>query len=347
MNSQFSLLKFSLLACLLLALAGCGPSSASSPYVWIDVPEDGLAYPDLGPVNVEGHAAGSAGIAKVELSIDGDLWTTIDNPAQENDLAAFQAEWQPEKPGTYLISAVAYGPDGASGPVDQTRITIGLKTPTPVSTSTPTHTPTPIISITPTLTYTPTPVEPGPAEIQFWADPDILDAGNCTDLRWQVENAQTVIFGGKEQPEEGTFRACLCSPETYTLTVIDQEGEELTRRVNIDVNGTCADTDPPPAPVQVVPANGISIDCKASQTLAWQPVSDPSGISQYQVQAQRHSGDGVWQEVSGSVFTGITGKQYSLSVECGWTYRWRVRAVDGEDNIGPWSGWRNFVIVLE
>lgn len=359
--NSFSLFRFSILAFLLFTLSACGPSSASSPYVWIDVPEDGLAYPDLIPVHVEGHAAGSAGVSRVELSIDGELWTTIDNPAGENDLAAFQAEWLPDKPGTYLISAVAYGPDDTAGPMDQTRITIGLATPTPVRTGTPTFTPTPVISITPTLTFTPTPVisitptlthtptppEPQTASINFWADPASLDAGNCTNLRWQVDNAQTIIFGGQEQPEEGTFRACLCSSETYTLTVIHRDNTETKHRVNIEVSGTCADTDPPPAPVQAVPANGLSIDCKASQTLAWQPVSDPSGISQYQVQAQRHSGDGVWHEVSGSVFTGITGKQHSLTVACGWTYRWRVRAVDGEDNIGPWSGWRTFVIVLE
>ena len=357
-----SLLPFVLILLITLPLlSGCGPSSSAGPYVWIDVPEDGLSFPEFQPVIVQGHAAGGTGISRIELSIDGELWTTIDDPPLENNLTSFQTEWLPEKPGTYLISAVVYGTDDAPGSQDQTRITIGIETSTPVRTGTPTFTPTPEISITPTLTYTPTPVisitptftdtptpvEPRPATVQFWADPDTIEAGNCTDLRWQVENAQTVIFGGQEQPETGTYQVCLCSTETYTLTVIHQDGTETKHRVNINVSGTCADTVPPPAPVQVVPADGLSIDCKAGQTLAWQPVSDPSGISQYQVQVQRHSGGGVWQEVSGSAFTGITDKQYSLTVECGWTYRWQVRAVDGEGNVGPWSGWWTFVIVLE
>lgn len=346
-----SRLRFSILALLLFAFAGCGPPSAAGPYIWIDVPEDGLSYPDLQPVIVQGHAAGSTGVSRVELSIDGQTWTTIDNPTPENGLAAFQAEWLPEEPGTYLISALAYGADGASGPQDQTRISIGLGTPTPVSTATPTITPTPENSITPTLTDTPTPTptatDPPPVSVKFWADPEAVEAGNCTELRWQVENARKVIFGGKERPEDGTYRVCLCSSETYTLTVIDQDGKESKYRVYIDVSGTCADTEPPPAPDQVVPADGLSIGCTASQTLAWEPVSDPSGISEYQVQAQRHSGDSIWHEVSGSVFSGIADKQYSLTVECGWTYRWRVRAVDGEGNVGPWSSWWDFVIVLE
>ena len=347
MKLKTSFLLLWLLIILVLALSGCGPSPSSGPYVWIDVPEDGLSFPELQPITVQGHAAGSAGVSRVELSVDGDPWTTIDDPALENDLAVFQAEWLPEEPGTYLISAAAYGTDGEPGPQDQTRITVGMGTPTPVPTATPTTTLTPEISITPTLTDTPTPTQPPPVSVRFWAEPESIQAGNCSELRWQVENARKVFFGGKEQSKNGTYQVCLCSAETYTLTVIDLYGAESKNRVNINVTGTCADTDPPPAPVQAVPADGLSIGCKADQNLAWEPVSDPSGISQYQVQAQRHSGDAVWKEVSGSVFTGIADKQFNLPVECGWTYRWRVRAVDGADNVGPWTGWWDFVIVLE
>jgi hypothetical protein len=76
-------------------------------------------------------------------------------------------------------------------------------------------------------------------------------------------------------------------------------------------------------------------------------VSDKSGISQYQVSVQRHSGDNNWKDIPGSVFSGISGKKKSVSVECGWYYRWRVLAVDGAGNTGPWSGWWAFTIILE
>lgn len=347
MKSKTSLPYLCILVFLLMVLAGCGPSSSAGPYIWIDVPEDGLSFPEFQPISVQGHAAGGTSISRVELSIDGNLWTTIDEPLMENNLAAFQAEWLPEKPGTYLISAVAYGADGEAGSQDQARISIGMGTPTPADTATPTLTPTPEISVTPTLTETPTPTVLPPVTIMFWADSETIDAGDCTMLHWEVENAQQVLFGGQDQPETGSYQICLCRSETYTLTVVHDNTTESKQKVNINVEGTCADTEPPPAPVQVVPADNLSIGCTASQNLAWQPVSDPSGISQYQVQAQRHSGDGVWSEVSGSMFTEIKDKQYTLTVSCGWTYRWRVRAVDGEDNLGPWSGWRQFVIILE
>jgi hypothetical protein len=33
-------------------------------------------------------------------------------------------------------------------------------------------------------------------------------------------------------------------------------------------------------------------------------------------------------------------------VECGWYYRWRVRAVNGAGLAGEWSGWFLFTITL-
>ncbi len=74
-------------------------------------------------------------------------------------------------------------------------------------------------------------------------------------------------------------------------------------------------------------------------------MDDESGIEEYQVQVQRHSGDNNWQDVSGSTFS-VGDKQMNLSVECGWYYRFRVRAVDGVGNVGDWSGWSGFAITL-
>jgi hypothetical protein len=94
-----------------------------------------------------------------------------------------------------------------------------------------------------------------------------------------------------------------------------------------------------------VPANGLSIACKAAQSLVWLPVNDPSGISTYQVEVQRHAGDNNWQAAPGGDIS-LTDKTTSVPIECGWYYRWRVRAVDGVGNVGEWSGWSNFAITL-
>ena len=332
-NSLKYLLPIMLVAVL---ISSCG-GAASGTYVWIDVPVDGLSYPDVQPVNVEGHATGRDGISRVELFADGDLWSTIDDPPMNDDLASFQAEWLPPGPGSYTIHAVAYGPDGVPSQYDETHIKLGMETPTPVITVTP------IISITPTLTDTPTPVPDPVAAVKFWADPETIDAGSCTDIRWQAENVKGLVFGGADQEMEGTFNACLCKNETYTLTVTHLDDSEEKLKVNINVVGTCADTEPPPAPKQKSPGNGVALSCTSYQDLSWGAVSDPSGISEYQVKAQRHIGNNNWSNVSGSVFGGISGTSYHMYVECGWYYRWQVRAVDGEGNAGPWSGWWTFV----
>jgi hypothetical protein len=130
----------------------------------------------------------------VEVFIDGVLLTTIENPTGSDDLASFTAGWMPEKPGSYVIQTVAYGRSGGTSQPDTSAITFGGMAPvspleiTPLLITTPeiTISPsvTPEISVTPTVTDTPTATPtrtftpiPEPV-IEFWADPDEIDAGD-------------------------------------------------------------------------------------------------------------------------------------------------------------------------
>ena len=201
-------------------------------------------------------------------------------------------------------------------------------------------------------TETPTPTPPPTLKpiVQFWAEPAQIQAGACTMVKWHVENVQSVTFGGVQQDFDGSYEDCLCKNERYSLTVTYLDGTQEKFTVDISVSGVCEtpipeDNDPPSAPELVVPANGLTIACRGSQSLAWLPVSDPGGIARYEVQIERHSGDGNWQTVSGSPFS-VSDKTMSIPVECGWAYRWRVRAVDGTGNIGSWSGWFQYTITL-
>jgi hypothetical protein len=245
--------------------------------------------------------------------------------------------------GTGCPTPVGGGPTPVSCPT----LVEGEGCPTPVGGG-----PTPVSC--PTLIVTDTPVPPEGAVIQFWAEPPEIQAGACTTIRWHLENVQGVVFGGIQQQMDGSYQDCLCDPQRYTLTVTHLDGSEEKRTVDISVTGSCVtptatsppqDTTPPPAPSPAVPDNGLTLGCKASQNLVWLPVDDPSGIASYQVGVQRHSGDNNWQAVGGSPFT-ASGKNVSVPVECGWYYRWRVRAVDGKGNIGPWSGWWQFTVTL-
>jgi hypothetical protein len=332
-----SLRFLSLILFITLLITSCGGATPSGTYVWIDVPMDGLSFPEVQPITIEGHATGDSGVSRIELFVDGEPWIAIEDPLVENNLARFEAEWLPPGTGTYSIHVVAYGSDDAVSAPDEIVISFGVETPTPVITVTP------VISVTPIITDTPTPLPEPDANVSFLADPETIDAGKCTDLRWQAENVKSLVFGGVEQEMEGVFNTCLCKNETYTLTVthLDDTVEKL--KANINVVGTCTDTKAPPAPNQTGPGSGSSLTCRSYQDVSWGAVTDASGISQYQVNAQRHSGDNNWTNVSGSTFTGISGTSYHMSVECGWYYRWQVRAVDGEGNVGPWSDWWTFI----
>ncbi len=105
-----------------------------------------------------------------------------------------------------------------------------------------------------------------------------------------------------------------------------------------------ADNTPPPVPSPAVPANGLELSCRLSQTLVWMPVSDPSGIDGYYVKLERESTPGNW--VSAGGYGPVSGKQVDVPVDCGGRYRWMVRAQDGAGNYSAWSAPSYFSVSL-
>jgi hypothetical protein len=103
------------------------------------------------------------------------------------------------------------------------------------------------------------------------------------------------------------------------------------------------DTTGPPAPTPVNPPLNT---CEGSKTLDWLPVTDPSGIAEYRVEVHRSPDNATWAAASGSPWAGISDTALVIPVECGFYYRWRVRAVDGAGNPGPFSGWAFFEVLL-
>jgi len=344
-------------------LSGCKQTeSTGSIMVWLDVPIDGLVFSDLQDLNIKGHAEAKDSVSSVEIWVNGALLTTISKPPTEAGLAGFYTKWTPDSPGDYTIQVIAFGADGTASQPDSVRVTFReefaeLQDEPALAEEPEPEEELPPVSEPPATETKPTEPE---ATIQFWADPPIIAAGDCTTIRWQVENAGRVIFGDADQPLSGSHRACLCDDQVYLLRVFNLDGTEEHRTLEVRVTGSCEtpqptppppaepapDTTPPPAPTPAVPADGLSIACKAAQSMAWLPVSDPSGIIEYRVEVQRQSGDNNWQPAPGGSLSGLQVKEVTVSVECGWYYRWRVRAVDGAGNVSPWSGWSHFAMLL-
>lgn len=316
----------------LLLLAGCG-GGGTGTHVWIDVPINNLRLTAPQPIKIEGHAANPQGVSLVEVWVNGDLVESISTTATSTNLSTFETTFTPTSSGEYVIQVVATGRDDTTSTPDTAVVQIGeLVGALPAEqgeTESPADTTDPII--------------------QYWAEPAEISAGGCTTLYWDVANVSRVVFGGRDQEFSDSYHDCMCETQTYPLRVTYQDGIEETFRVTINVTGTCAtapppqDTTPPNPPTLLKPLNGTTLPCTSGAILRWAAASDPSGISEYRVQVERHAGDNNWQSVSGSVFKGIKGLEKSLSVECGWTYRWRVRAIDKEGNVGNWSSWFTFI----
>ncbi len=326
---------------------GCNmPDQANGIYVWIDVPLNGLTIPVEQEINIEGHASTQSSLSKIELWVDGEIYQIFENPPLQGNLTQFASVWLPPGPGDFNIQTIAYSEDGEASQPDNALVhvlgTIIDPSPTPVVTEVP---PTEVITPTPVPSETPVVLEP---VIEFWADPTTISAGFCSTIYWHVENVASVIFGNKEQAFDGSYQDCMCSSQSFPLTVNLNDGGQDIRYVTIEVTGTCAtpttppDLTAPPAPAPGSPHNGADLSCTSFVDLIWSAVSDPSGIGQYQVEVQRHSGDNNWTATSGSPLTGIGGTSKNISVECGWNYRWRVRAIDGVGNVGAWSTWFTF-----
>jgi hypothetical protein len=326
----------------LLLLAGCG-GVGSGTHVWIDVPIHNLRLAAPQPIKIEGHAASPEGVTLVEVWVNGDLVESISPTTTSTNLSAFETTFTPTSNGEYVIQVIATGRDDTTSTPDTAVVQIGeLVEALPAEgETTPTTVPTEEVETQPPAATDPI--------VNYWADPAEIKAGDCTTLYWDITNVSQVVFGGREQEFSDSYKDCMCKTQTYPLKVTYLDGTLETFRVTINVTGSCAteapaqDTTPPNPPTLLKPINGSTLPCSSDTMLRWSAATDSSGISEYRVKVERHSGDNNWKAVSGSVFKGITGLEKLLSIECGWTYRWRVRAIDVHGNAGNWSGWFTFI----
>jgi len=360
MNQKTKLRGLILITVILLAwgTTSCASGNTSYPQAWIDYPSDGASVSVGAPVNVVSHVFAREGVAEVVLSVNGEPYRR-DVPAEAgSDFVSIQQTWAPVEAGTYILQVQGYDRQGQPGNPATVSVEVGggdvmSVSPTPVITVTSvvTDTPTPVITDTPTPVITVT-QPPSASVIQFYSYPPEIGAGSCATIYWNVENAQRVVFGGVDQPFSGSYETCLCEDERYNLTVVNLDGTEERRTVDVNVTGSCvtappppaADTTPPPVPSPTVPANGLELSCRSTQTLAWLPVDDPSGISGYYVKLEIEVKAGEWQSVAG--YGPIPDKQVGVNVNCGGRYRWMVRAQDNAGNFSNWSTPSTFSITL-
>jgi hypothetical protein len=77
------------------------------------------------------------------------------------------------------------------------------------------------------------PSEPG--SIQFWADAETLTSGDCTSLRWQVDNVREVYLDGEGVVGHGQRQVCPTVSTRYELRVVRLDTTETVEAVEIQV----------------------------------------------------------------------------------------------------------------
>ena len=79
------------------------------------------------------------------------------------------------------------------------------------------------------------PPQPVPI-IEFTADTNPIRQGECTRVRWNVENIDRVFFEGQGVTGQGRQTVCPTQDTTYTLEVWLVDGQIVQRRIPIRVN---------------------------------------------------------------------------------------------------------------
>jgi hypothetical protein len=332
-----------LLTSLLAACSGVGPIEGT--FVWIDAPIHDLSVPLGEIITIDGHASSAEGVSRVQIWIDDETLETIDDPPGSGTLVHFEHLWKPTEPGDYEIAVVAYSSDDATSDPDTVRIHIMGEDEPEVALVTD----TPEASATPTLDITPTPTSCVPNVVALQDTNCRIGPGSVYDVVGYLLTGEMAMIDGRLSDNSwwrivnpdaaGTCWVwsspveSFCNPESVSVLVAPP-----TPTPEVD-------NDPPPVPSLSSPVNGSELACTSYIDLVWGAVSDPSGISGYKIEVQRHPGDNNWQTVTGSPF-GATGTTKNVYVECGYTYRWRVRAIDGEGNQSDWSSWFTFTILL-
>lgn len=326
--------------CLLAACSSEVPPEGT--YAWIDAPVHDVTVPEGEVITIDGHASSAGGVSRVEIWIDTELFVAQDNPEADGNLVHFEHIWVPAEPGDYLIEVIAFSADSVSTP-DTVIVHVGEEAPVVAV----------LISPTPVPTDTPTPVPPPEA-----CEPSVtaIQNANCRfgpatvyDIVGYLLSGETADIAGRNETStywwiENPDNVGYCWIwDNLVETECDTSGVKVVAAPPTPT--PVVDNTAPPVPSLSSPANGADLGCLSFTDVAWSAVTDPSGIDRYEIEVQRHPGDSNWQSIPGSPMQ-TTGTSQNISVECGYTYRWRVRAVDEAENQSNWSGWFTFNVPL-
>ena len=101
----------------------------------------------------------------------------------------------------------------------------------------------PVMAAPPLPTPVPTPTPNPDPQISFWADRTVINQGECTTLRWNLNNIQAVWVYPMGQNYlnfpvngQGSRQECPASTSTYEMRVLMRDGSIQFRQITVQVN---------------------------------------------------------------------------------------------------------------
>ncbi len=206
----------------------------------------GLPANPMGATNVETHIRSGPGTDYATLGVLA-VGLPIRLTGRNADKSWLQVEFSASPDGRAWIFAANVNVNPAVN-VDALPVISVPPAPTRTPTPSPTVTPT---SRPPTATATPTrrplPATAPPTVMSILrADKTQLTPGQCTTLRWDVDNVKALYmdFGQGKEALVGhdTRQVCLETTTTYTLEVLNSDDTWSQYAVTITVSGQCGNT---------------------------------------------------------------------------------------------------------
>lgn len=156
--------------------------------------------------------------------------TGVENPEQA---AGTQPIEQLPQPTATLASVELPAAENTPTPVPIINVQVEVPTrrPTPVY-DIPTSTPEPLL---PTATETPLPILGTPVVV-FAADDQSVPPGECTHVRWHVENVRAVYYESLPSFGDGSKEECLKDEaDSYALTVTFADGQTKIYTTSVEI----------------------------------------------------------------------------------------------------------------
>ena len=277
--------------------SACKPISRNTQKAWIDVPFKNSSFQAGEAIHLQAHVFAGSGVAEVQSSVDSVPYHRGVPETPGGTFSIYTQDVIINDPGEHIISVVAYNADGnPSNPAFVAVVIAETEEESPLPTATET---------TPTVQDTAAPT--AEISISFWADQIQLQPGDCTDLNWNVQHADSISLDGKAVSVGGSQQVCPSQSTTYTLnasSTVGQKGESLT----ISVTSPPPPTDQDPPVITNVSHSPGKIwnyyTCGADAFSVSAAVSDASSLSnvsiRFRVVKGGESGSWVERSLSGS-----------------------------------------------